>query len=167
MPQEPYRFNQVYEGNSTYTDIIRLAMRTKYCLLRYYYTQMFLIHKNGGSPIYKPLFFEYPDEVGAYDDYENNVMIGSALKVSVLANAINVNETEFYFPSGTWCNIFFPDSEKCFSSEGIKMKKRSKAYDFYAHLREGYIIPFQDGYTGDPKTVKDMQQKPVDFYINP
>lgn len=52
---------------------------------------MFLIHKVGGGPVYKPLFFEYPDDMLTYADYENNVMIGSSLKVGVLANAVGVN----------------------------------------------------------------------------
>jgi len=35
--------------------------------------------------VYKPLFFEFPEEYGAFEDIANNVMLGSALKVSVNA----------------------------------------------------------------------------------
>ena len=35
--------------------------------------------------VYKPLFFEFPEEEGAFEDIANNVMLGSALKVSVNA----------------------------------------------------------------------------------
>lgn len=66
-------------------------MRTKYCLIKYYYTSMFLLSIQGGSPVYKPLFFEYPDDNGAYSDVQNNVMLGPALKISVLATALGVN----------------------------------------------------------------------------
>ena len=118
LPQEPYRFkNEMYETRISYTDIIRWAMRSKYCLIRYYYTQLFLLHAQGGSPFYKPLFFEFPDDNKTFAEYENNVMLGSSLKLSVLANAIGVNSTSFYFPEGTWCNIF-DHNEKCFSTKG-------------------------------------------------
>ena len=40
-------------------------MRTKMCLYRYYYTNFDQLNKEGGS-FYKPLFFEYPSEDGAY-----------------------------------------------------------------------------------------------------
>ena len=96
---------------------MRNAMRTKYCLLRYYYTHMFLLHKSGGGPFYKPLFFEYPNDNKTYAGQTNNVMLGSSLKLSVLSDKLGVNSTEFYYPEGTWCNIFEPN-ERCFSSDG-------------------------------------------------
>ena len=138
--QEPYLFNQEYVKGITYTDIMRIAMRTKYCLLRYYYTNLFTLSMNGGGPFYKPLFFEFPDDPETYTDFENNVMLGSALKLSVLANNLDVNSTTFYFPAGTWCNIFNPN-ERCFSTEGETQTRRSYAYDYYVHLKDGHILP--------------------------
>lgn len=39
--QEPYLFgDQIYHGTVTYLDIIRTAMRNKYRLIPYYYTQL-------------------------------------------------------------------------------------------------------------------------------
>jgi alpha-glucosidase (family GH31 glycosyl hydrolase) len=88
-PQEPYQFaNEIYEDGITYLDIMRTAMRIKYSLVRYYYTELSLIHKNGGV-IIKPLFFEFPDCLGCFNDNTfgartvNNFMIGSALKVGI------------------------------------------------------------------------------------
>ena len=114
-------------------------MRVKYCLIRYYYTQMFQISKQGGGPVYKPMFFEFPDDMGSYNDPENNVMIGSSLKVSVLANAVEKNQTDFYYPPGTWCDIF---KHTCINSTGETRTQGSKAYDFHAYLRQGHILPF-------------------------
>lgn len=51
---------------------------------------------------------------------------------------------------------------------------RSKAYDFYVHLREGHMIQFQNVTAieeSNPKlqmlTTADMQQQPVEFHVLP
>ena len=141
-------------------------MRTKYCLIRYYYTHMFLLHLQGGEPFYRPLFFDFPEDYNTYSDFSNNVMLGPALKLSVLSNAIGVNSTNFYFPAGTWCNVFDP-GEKCFKTDGVTQKRNSKAYDYYVHLRQGFIIPIQDAFNINAQTIYDLQAKPVDLHINP
>ena len=66
--------------------------------------------------VYKPLFFEFPDEDAAYEDIANNVMIGPALKTSVNAKNLTQENTDFYFPAGTWCSLFEPIGD-CFTSE--------------------------------------------------
>ena len=70
--------------------------------------------------MYKPLFFEFPEDTDAFEDIANNVMIGSAIKVSVNAKNITVNFTDFYFPAGTWCSLFEPIGS-CISSIDGKM----------------------------------------------
>jgi len=44
------------------------------------------IHSEEGGTFIKPLFFEFPEDAASIYDQENNVMIGSALKLSVLSN---------------------------------------------------------------------------------
>jgi hypothetical protein len=68
-------------------------------MIRYYYTEMTWLTVRGGA-FYKPLFFEFPSESGAYENQELNVMLGSALKLGIQSKATNVNTTEFYFPEG-------------------------------------------------------------------
>jgi alpha-glucosidase (family GH31 glycosyl hydrolase) len=36
-------------------------------MIRYLYTQMSIIQQEGGS-YFRPLFYDFPDEVGAYED---------------------------------------------------------------------------------------------------
>jgi hypothetical protein len=47
----------------------------------------------------------------------------------------------------------------------------SKAYDVYVHLRQGYIVPMQDGTKlgeeNKARTTKDLQNHPVDFHLHP
>jgi len=66
--QEPYVFaDEFYKGSVTYTDIMRRAMRVKLSMIRYYYTQMAMANLNGGA-FYKPLFFEFPDDINTYEN---------------------------------------------------------------------------------------------------
>ena len=71
-------------------DIMKSAIFRKYHLMRYYYTQMSQVSyaNQTYTTVYKPLFFEFPDDNGAYNDIANNVMIGSALKTAI--NAVNL-----------------------------------------------------------------------------
>ena len=66
----------------TYTDIIRTALRNRYSLIRYYYSQFQNMHLQGGS-FFKPLFFEWPADPLAYVDLEVNIMLGDSLKASI------------------------------------------------------------------------------------
>ena len=60
VEQEPWSFKGEYIGT------IRKAMVTKLSLIRYYHSELLRINAVGGT-FYKPLFFEFPDENGAYE----------------------------------------------------------------------------------------------------
>jgi alpha-glucosidase (family GH31 glycosyl hydrolase) len=68
-------------------DLMKEAIYRKYSLIRYLYTQMSQVSyaNNTYYTVYKPVFFEFPEEDGAFEDIANNVMLGSALKISVNA----------------------------------------------------------------------------------
>merc|ERR1711957_845821 len=166
IPQEPYHFTERYEGSVQYLDIMKMAIFNKYNMIRYYYTEMSMLSQVGGT-FFKPLFFEFPEDSDATLDQENNIMIGSALKLGILANNVNVNKTMFYFPAGTWCNIVV-EIEPCVTYEkGTSVELDSKAYDFYLHLREGYIVPMQDAKALGIMNSADLQEHPVDFHVSP
>ncbi len=62
-PIEPFRFDEFKTAdNTTYTQIIKKAILDKYSLLRYYYTQLFLLSTDAEytGTFYKPTFFEFP-----------------------------------------------------------------------------------------------------------
>ena len=117
IAQEPYVFaNDVYEAGVTYTDIMRYGLRNRYHLIRYYYSSLYQVSQNGGT-FYKPVFYEFPDDMFTYGDFEYNVMLGSALKLSIQSNTTNQNTTNFYYPQGLWCNVF-KTTEPCWTSTG-------------------------------------------------
>jgi alpha-glucosidase (family GH31 glycosyl hydrolase) len=114
-------------------------------MIRYYYSNMLLISQgsttNFRRGLYQPLFFEFPEDLNTYNDIRYNIMLGSALKLSVNSDSLKVTQTNFYFPAGTWCNIIRP-TDACIKSTGQQFLLSSKAYDYYVHLREGYIVPY-------------------------
>jgi len=135
-------------------DIIKHSMRQRLNMVRYMYSHAMLNmhsedwHKfvKGGvvkTPYYLPLFFHFPTDVEAHKaNQQNNVMLGEALKLSVVADAVGKDTEDFYFPAGTWCSMWQNiGAQACFNSVGEKKTMASKAYDFYVHLREGSIVP--------------------------
>jgi len=124
-------------------DIMKDAIYRKYHLMRYYYTQMSQASYGNltFSTVYKPLFFEFPDDDGAYADIANNVMIGPALKTAI--NAVNLSQemTSFYFPKGTWCSLFELIGHCMYVDQSAYLELPSRINESFVHLREGYIVP--------------------------
>jgi alpha-glucosidase (family GH31 glycosyl hydrolase) len=68
----------------------------------YYYSHFWDIHDNGGS-FFKPLFFEFPSDLIAYQEIEYNILLGDALKASILTVEPTDTKFSYYFPEGIWC----------------------------------------------------------------
>lgn len=156
--QEPYRFNITWDGDMTYTDIIRDAVRAKYNWIRYYYSQFWNIKDHGGS-FWKPLFFEFPADPESFEEIQVNIMLGDALKASIETRTLTPvnNMSTFYFPPGGWCQIFPApvDNTTCWrNATGQNVTLQSKLKDYYIHLREGFIVPHQDAAVRDVNVTK-------------
>ena len=97
---------------------------------------MTLTSLNGGT-FYKPLFFEFPNDSQTYFNQELYVMLGSALKLNMMTNTLNMDQTWFYHPPGTWCDVFNQNGvEGCHKFEsGTYAPERTLAYDFKLQLR--------------------------------
>lgn len=138
-----------YEGTITYTDIIKKAMYNKFHMIRYYYSELLQLHMNGGTFI-RPLYFDFDSDSKAYTASQtNNVMLGQHLKLSINANKLGQNTTEFYFPEGIWCNVLTALGTKtCVDAPtgGLTTNLSTKAYEVYVHLKEKSIVPMQNGY---------------------
>ena len=89
----------------TYTDLIRTAIKNRYTLIRYFYSQFWAINEYGGS-FFKPLFFEFGQDPETYKLIEKNMLVGNALKASVeTTNLAKLDGVDFYFPEGVWCQL--------------------------------------------------------------
>lgn len=142
-------------------------MQTKLALVNYYYTEMSLLHEEGGT-FYRPLFFDFPDDKNAYQNLTHNVMLGRNLKVSHQSTETEVvTETDYYFPQGSWCSVVNV-SAGCIDGP-VTTQLPSRIYQSYVHIRDGSIVPLQLGVIGQKQTVRkvhEIQQKPVDLHIH-
>lgn len=169
--QEPWIYNQTFypEKSFTYTDIMRHAINVKYSLIRFYYSEMVQISVDGGA-LYRPMYFDFPNDMKAYENTTNNIMLGaSGGKAKVSVNALSdANTTAFYFPEGVWCAVFNSTRETASCITGPKTEMLdTRAYQYDMHLRDGSIIPMQDAEHLKTNTSKDLQSMPVDFHIHP
>lgn len=82
-------------------------MNLKYMFLRYTISYFHAIAEHGGA-YYKPLFFDYPNDLGAYSFTSQNIMLGDSIKMSFNPTSMNygVDPSHFYFPEGKWCQIY-------------------------------------------------------------
>jgi alpha-glucosidase (family GH31 glycosyl hydrolase) len=168
VAQEPYVWSKT--AMLAMTDAIKI----KYALVRYYYTELFALStKDGEGTFYKPLFYEFPEDYNATNNIEYNVMLGSALKLSINSGNLSASAVtmDFYFPQGTWCRLLGnTKGENCFTVglQGINKNYPSDLTDYQLHLREGYTVPLQDTYSQTAKafnTTKDLQNQYVDFHV--
>ena len=148
---------------------MRDAIRTKYSLIRYYYQNLFTISTNGTGTFYKPLFFEFPDDVNAYNDIVYNIMLGDSIKLSINPEIEGLATKDYYFPAGLWCalNGTGLNIGDCFTSIGANKTFNANDTDYQFHIRQGKIVPMQN--TFDDKnlfrTSADLQTWPVDLHI--
>jgi alpha-glucosidase (family GH31 glycosyl hydrolase) len=61
--------------------IIKKDIAYRYSLLRYFYSQLFLVSLNERGSFFKPVMFEYPNDIYSYEDIESKVMIGDAFLI--------------------------------------------------------------------------------------
>jgi len=153
VDQEPYRFSEETQDN------MRRAIRWRYALLRYYYTQMYINSIEGGM-FWKPLFFEFPEDPKVYSELDSNIMIGSALKLSAYLDEKDQRNKYYIFPEGVWCDIAgLTTANVCTKYYETTNAQLSAAPDaLHLHLRMGHILPLQPEATQDTLSSKDLDQ---------
>jgi len=90
-PQEPWSFGEELE------EINRDYIRFRYRLLPYLYTLLFQA-KREGTPVVRPLFWEFPDDERTYP-VEDQFMLGDALMVAPVCEK-GMRERPLYLPRG-------------------------------------------------------------------
>eukprot|EP01016_Furgasonia_blochmanni_P016938 TRINITY_DN1989_c0_g1_i1.p1 TRINITY_DN1989_c0_g1~~TRINITY_DN1989_c0_g1_i1.p1 ORF type:complete len:431 (-),score=68.44 TRINITY_DN1989_c0_g1_i1:60-1352(-) len=99
IPQEPYVL-----GNLTLL-ASRNALKLRYSLLKYYYS-VFCAQRGSGM-VFKPLFFEFPEDENLYQEKTMNeqFLIGSDLMVTPILYE-EQSMTSPYFPRGSWYDFY-------------------------------------------------------------
>ncbi|MBA2395907.1 MAG: DUF5110 domain-containing protein [Ktedonobacteraceae bacterium] len=96
-PQEPWAFGEPYE--SAY----RTAIEQRYRLLPYLYNLFHEASRNG-SPIIRPLFYQYPDDPAVYE-VEDAYLVGDALLTAPIC-VEGAKSRTVYLPKGTWIHYW-------------------------------------------------------------
>ena len=91
--QEPWRFG------ARVTAIARSALELRMRLLPYLYG-LFRESEANGAPIWRPLFYEFPDDEESAG-VEDQVMVGSALLLAPILQK-GARERDVYLPPGVW-----------------------------------------------------------------
>ncbi|MEN9202663.1 MAG: glycoside hydrolase family 31 protein [Thermostichus sp. DG_1_6_bins_120] len=92
-PHEPWSFGPQVEA------ICREAIQLRYQLLPYLYSLFWESHQTG-SPILRPLVYEFPDDPQTYD-LSDQAMLGSQLLAAPVVRP-GVRQRAVYLPAGTW-----------------------------------------------------------------
>ena len=183
LDQEFWKFNDEYRRyNFNYNKVgypkegytfhaAKKAIKLKYSLLRYTYTQIFLISLGMKAAYFKPCFFEFPnDDFLINNNYVLNthIMLGdSFLFIPNLNERENdylgyiPNENFNKFPEGTSVKNYNKNSEN-----GNLMFLNGEYLTINLFLRGGKIIPYQN-VTENITCSRDLRYSMVNLVINP
>ena len=116
--QYPWSFD---DGKNDTINIIKKSINIRYSLLRYMYSQFFLISLNDKGSFFKPVMFEFPEEEASYEDIESKIMFGEAF-LTVAFYEENENSKKIEFPDENF-NVY-PSGKSIIKGEkGEKSEK--------------------------------------------
>lgn len=145
---------------------MRHAIKYRYAILRYYYTQLHMVSVEGGS-VFRPMFYDFPDDPKTYDDFEKNIMIGEGLKVSAILQP-GMDKDTFYFPdknTGKWCRLkTIPNQPTCVDRGSTILDTPLEHLNL--HIAPGSVIPYQEVFDHNIKNIEDLKRTPMSFAIN-
>ncbi|EEA23368.1 hypothetical protein TMatcc_002228 [Talaromyces marneffei ATCC 18224] len=166
--QEFYRWPEV-------SDAARAAIKTRYQLLDYFYTEFHYQTVDGTPSTILPLFYLYPHDPVTLD-IELQFFYGSALLISPVTDDESTSVT-FYLPKGIWYDFWTGEKlsiGSSFSTQGGKAVKAENgewitlqdiAFDqIPVHIRSGTIIPLRvDG----AKTTTQLRKLDFELVVAP
>ncbi|XP_051856089.1 maltase-glucoamylase [Antechinus flavipes] len=123
--------------NSTFEDLSRKVLQTRYTLLPYLYTLMHKAHVEG-STVVRPLLHEFVEDKETWDIY-HQFLWGPAFLVSPVLTPNSRNVTA-YFPKASWYDYYTG------SSVGVRgqwTSLQAPLDHINLHIRGGYILPWQ------------------------
>jgi alpha 1,3-glucosidase len=165
--REPWLFG---EDNM---NLIRAAIQRRYTLLPYYYT-LHMLTAVTGSPVMRPLFYEYYDQEIETLDVQNEFLIGSDLLVRPVVQD-NVDSQSVYLPSSKYVWYDYDDFTSYKGGQQVTIKTPQSKIPVFQ--RGGSIIPTKQRMrrsshqmTNDPYTLRialdDKLYATGDLYVD-
>ena len=126
-------------------NIIKKDVLLRYSLIRYIYSQFFLITLNEKGGFFKPLMFEFPEDEASHENIEDKIMIGESILLCAFYDN-NKNSKKFKFPNSNFNSYPNGNSVINFSKENNnnELELSGKLDEIHLFLRGGFILPYQD-----------------------
>ena len=162
--QYPWSFDSEVEN------IIRKDMQMRYSLLRYFYSQLFLISINEKGSFFKPVMFEYPNDDFSYENIEDKIMLGEAFLIYAFFDN-DERDKDFIFPNDNFNK--YPSGENIIDYDELdilsnrKKLLSGKMNELHIFLRGGYIVPMQDTFEEYIMNTYYLRQEKINLIINP
>ena len=178
--QYPWSFNDINNMNNNKTNdkkdnnnnydavnLIKNNINYRYSLLRYMYSQLFLISLNEKGSFFKPVMFEFPEDENSYEDIESKVMIGEAFLLCAFYE-VNEKDKEFILPNETFNKYPLGKTiiDKNDKEKNNKIMLSGKLDEIHLFLREGFIVPRQNTFDKYILNTKKLREEKLDLIIN-
>jgi alpha-glucosidase (family GH31 glycosyl hydrolase) len=148
--------------------IVRNNINYRYSLLRYMYSQFFLISLNEKVGFFMPIMFEFPEEKIAYEDIEKRIMFGESFLICAFYDKGEEDQTfelpnsHFNrYPSGKTITNYEKDKNM---SNSVKLS--GKLDKLHIFLRGGYIVPYQDTFEKYILNSMKLREEKLNIIIN-
>lgn len=147
------RRREPYLAGEPYTSIIRDAIRLRYALLPTFYT---LFHESSvsGSPIWRPMSFDFPDDISGYEVDDQFFLGSSGLLIKPVTDE-DASDVRIVIPQDgevyyDYTNGKFHEKATAVGKSGF-IKKQVQLSDIPMYLKGGSIITRQDRYRRSSK----------------
>ena len=161
--QFPWSFNYG-DGRYKAIELIKKVINLRYSLLRYMYSQLFLISINQKGSFFKPIMFEFPEDANSYKDIESKIMFGEAFLLCAFYR-VNEMDKEFVLPNLDFNSYPSGKSIKK-EDENNKIILSGKLDEIHLFLREGFIISKQNTFDKYILNTMKLRKEKMDLIIN-
>jgi alpha-glucosidase (family GH31 glycosyl hydrolase) len=146
-------------------NIIKKNINLRYSLLRYLYSQLFLISLNEKSSIFKPVMFEFPNDENSYKDIESKIMFGEAFLICTFYNS-SEEEKIFEIPDSNFNEYLSGKSIMNYGQENNTIKLSGNLDLVHIFMRGGFIIPYQNTFDKYILNSKKLRDEKINLIIN-